>query len=527
MQLSQKLANFTKGQADSLRKAMGKKVKEEMDKLYTIYIDGCKANGHPEDKANKIWQDMEKFAQYAFNKSHSTCYALVAYHCAYLKAHYPSEFMAGLVSNNMDNIDEVGKYMQEAKKMGIEVLGPDVNESSYRFTVNKKGQIRFGLSALKGVGENLVKEMEENRAIKGDFIDIYDFVSRLGSTVVNKRALEPLAMGGAFDCFADIAREQYYEVVSEKEGSFIERLIRFSNSVNSSQTNSGNLFGDVFLDMVDKPIPPNLGEFNVLERLDKEKEVLGMYLSGHPLDPYRKIIEDCSFQNLDKFSMSSGTVLMAGMVSGVNIAIDKQGKRYGRFSLSNFNSKIDLRLKGDILLKYENFLKNGMYMIVKIKKDDFTPKDGGNKIEFDKIIDIYLLENAWEKVRRVDILIDAKILTANKILDLKTFFLEHKGKTTIYFNITDGVQVSDKIMAPKQGNSEILDEEGNIIEDLLEKEEFLEDEIQEEQVIEENPLKEALTFLSRNVLLDVSADSISKLEAIVGKENVKITISMD
>lgn len=527
MQLSQKLANFTKGQADSLRKAMGKKVKEEMDKLYTIYIDGCKANGHPEDKANKIWQDMEKFAQYAFNKSHSTCYALVAYHCAYLKAHYPSEFMAGLVSNNMDNIDEVGKYMQEAKKMGIDVLGPDINESSYRFTVNKKGQIRFGLSALKGVGENLVKEMEENRALKGEFADIYDFVSRLGSTVINKRALEPLAMGGAFDCFADLEREQYYEIVSDKEGSFIERLIKFSNSVNSSQTSGGNLFGDTFVDMVDKPLPPKLGEFNVLERLEKEKEVLGMYLSGHPLDPYRKIIEDCSFQNFDKFGISSGTVLMAGMVSGVNIAIDKQGKRYGRFSLSNFNSKIDLRLKGENLLKYENFLKNGMYMIVKIKKDEFTPKDGGSKIEFDKIIEIYLLENAWEKARRVDILIDAKMLTANKIFDLKTFFLEHKGKTTIYFNITDGVQVSDKNIAPKEGNSEMLDEEGNVIEDFSDKEEDLELEIQEDSEVKENPLMEALTFLSRNVLLDVSAESISKLEAIVGKENVKLTISMD
>jgi DNA polymerase-3 subunit alpha len=406
-------------------------------------------------------------------------------------------------------------------------LGPDINESSYRFTVNKKGQIRFGLSALKGVGENLVKEMEENRALKGEFTDIYDFVSRLGSTVINKRALEPLAMGGAFDCFADLTREQYYEVVSDKDGSFIERLIKFSNSVNSSQTSGGNLFGEEFVDMVDKPLPPKLGEFNVLERLEKEKEVLGMYLSGHPLDPYRKIIEDCSFQNFDKFGISSGTVLMAGMVSGVNIAIDKQGKRYGRFSLSNFNSKIDLRLKGENLLKYENFLKNGMYMIVKIKKDEFTPKDGGSKIEFDKIIEIYLLEKAWEKARRVDILIDAKMLTANKIFDLKTFFLDHKGKTTIYFNITDGIQVSDKITAPKEGNREMLDEEGNVIEDFSDKEDDLELDIQEEPEVKENPLMEALTFLSRSVLLDVSAESISKLEAIVGKENVKLTISMD
>ena len=242
MQLSQKLANFTKGQADSLRKAMGKKDKEVMDGLYSKFIEGCVSNGHDEAKAKKIWHDMEKFAQYAFNKSHSTCYALIAYQSGYLKAHYPSEFMAGLMSNNMSNSDDIKKYIEVSKRMGIEVLGPDVNESDYIFTVNDKGQIRFGLSAIKGVGENVIIEMVSLRDQDGRFEDIYDFVSRLGSKHANKKVLEALAISGAFDCFDEVRREQYFGM--DESSTFIESLIRYSNTMKKSKTESSNLFGE-------------------------------------------------------------------------------------------------------------------------------------------------------------------------------------------------------------------------------------------------------------------------------------------
>ena len=537
MQLSQKLANFTKGQADSLRKAMGKKVKEEMDKLYSIYIDGCIANGHNEEKAKKIWQDMEKFAQYAFNKSHSTCYALVAYQSAYLKAHYPAEFMAGLVSNNMDNIDEVGKYMQEARNMGLDVLGPSVNESSYRFKVNENGQIRFGLSAIKGVGEELVKELEIERAQRGLFHDIYDFVERLSTRVINKRVIEPLAMGGAFDCFEGLQREQYYYNPVANSTSFVEQIIKYSTSFHNIN-NTTSLFDQTDQNIgPDRPIPPSIPDYPVLERLNAEKQVLGMYLSGHPLDKFKKIILDTCFNNFNEFNLQHGTVYMAGMITGSRFGIDKSSKKYGKFSITNFSHTHELSLKKDNLIKYEEMVKKALYVLAKVQKKSYQPPSG-EIIIYDELIELQLLEKIYDFIQKITVKIDINTLTFNLIEELKQFAINNPGKTSMYFEISDGS------LAPKTEEF-VGTPESFTVDPEFEIDALSEDEEEVENPASENPaeneekpsstpdtvevnsaiMQNIIKVFSRKISVSITEDNISDLVQILGMDGFKIEIS--
>lgn len=433
MQLSQKLANFTKGQADSLRKAMGKKIKPEMDKLYPLFIEGCKANGHPEDKANKIWTDMEKFAEYAFNKSHSTCYALVAYQSAYLKAHYPAEFMAGLMSNNMDKLDDIKKYIEESKRMDLNVLGPDVNESEYVFIVNAEGNIRFGLSAIKGVGENVIKEMSKIREEQGRFTDIFDFVTRLGNKLANKKVLEALAISGALDGFTDIQREQYF--VEENGSNFVEKLTKYANTYNSKNVDaSANLFGESFTDMIEKPKIPKPIEFSKIERLRKEQEVIGIYLSGHPLDPYRKIIEDICIDDFKLIAATDKPVYIAGILTRVSKTRDLKDKETASISLEGFKSNIDLKINAKNFENYEKFLIEGKFVLIKIKYDSFTTKDG--KVQhYNNIMDFMFLDAATQLIKSVHIRIFPSSLSVESISNIKQFIEVHKGRIPAYFEI--------------------------------------------------------------------------------------------
>ncbi|MGL5111791.1 MAG: DNA polymerase III subunit alpha, partial [Flavobacterium sp.] len=286
MLLSQSLAGFTKGEADVLRKAMGKKQKEVLDKMKPKFVEQAAAKGHDATVLEKIWKDWEAFASYAFNKSHSTCYAWIAYQTAFLKAHYPAEYMAAVLSNNMNDIKQVSFFMEECKRMGLQVLGPDVNESFYKFTVNEEYAVRFGMGAIKGVGQGAVETIVENRK-DSKYKSIFDLAKRIDLRAANKKAIENLALAGGFDSFEGTTRAQYFH--DDGDGiTFYEKAIRygakFQENENSSQV---SLFGESSEVQIAEPIVPPCEDWSTMEKLAKEKEVVGIYISGHPLDDYK------------------------------------------------------------------------------------------------------------------------------------------------------------------------------------------------------------------------------------------------
>jgi len=290
MLLSRQLANFTRGQSDALRKAMGKKKKDIVDQMKPLFIAGGEKNGHDAKILEKIWSDWEKFASYAFNKSHATCYSWVAYQTAYLKAHYPAEYMAALMTRRFSDIGEITKLMEECKSMGIPTLGPDVNESYVEFGVNKKGEIRFGLSAIKGMGSAAAEAIVKERQANGPYKDIYDFVERVNLRDVNRKALESLALSGGFDCFS-LIREQYF-AANNKGDVFLDILIRFGQQYQMDKSSAANsLFGEMQADIaIVVPPVPQAEAWSSIEKLYKEKELVGIYLSAHPLDDYSLIL---------------------------------------------------------------------------------------------------------------------------------------------------------------------------------------------------------------------------------------------
>ena len=496
MQLSQKLANFTKGQADSLRKAMGKKIKEEMDKLFTLFIDGCVSNGHDEAKAKKIWADMEKFAQYAFNKSHSTCYALIAYQCAYLKANYPSEFMAGLMSNNMDKTDDIKKYIEVSKKMGLDVLGPDVNESNYIFTVNTKGQIRFGLSAIKGVGENVIKEMVQIRDTNGKFEDVYDFVSRMGSKNANKKVLEALAISGALDCFSDVKREQYFGM--DNTQSFIEKLIRYANDLNKSKVDETNLFGDSFQDMVEKPAPPSVSPFSELEKLEKEKEVLGLYMSGHPLDRYKKLIADITTPAFEEVKLSKKTELILGMAKDIVRGTGTNQKSYLKFQLVGLEDSLVFTLKDKNCEEYGKYIEDGKAVMLKIKWDSFKPKNEDRLIEFMKIESVIPESSFYQQINKLTISLLLTETIQETIAKLEYVLKNHQGNVPILLSVE----------TPMVKNVSLADEEPP---DMVEE-------------VETENLVQAIEFKSLAFKIKPSEEFLTDLYDVMSLQKVKLAV---
>jgi DNA polymerase-3 subunit alpha len=446
MLLSQKLANFSKGQADTLRKAMGKKDKEVMDHLYPQFIEGCKSNEHDAEKAKKIWMDMEKFAQYAFNKSHSTCYALIAYQCAYLKANYPSEFMAGLMSNNMDKTEDIKKYIEVSKKMGLDVLGPDVNESNYIFTVNTKGQIRFGLSAIKGVGENVIIEMVQIRDTGGKFEDIYDFAARMGTKNANKKVLEALAISGALDCFPEIKREQYFGL--DNSQTFIEKLIRYANDLNKSKGEETNLFGESFQDMIEKPSPPIVAEFTELEKLEKEKEVLGLYMSGHPLDKYKKIITDITTSAFEEVKITRKSEFVIGIAKDIVKGVGNNQKPYMKFLLLGLEDSMTFNLRDKNFDEYEKYIEDGKAIMLKIKWDSFKPKNETKMIEFMKVESVIPEPQFYNQVNKFALSISLAEMIQETLAKLEYVLKNHPGNTPVLLSLEtpiSGVHVGTSI----------------------------------------------------------------------------------
>jgi DNA polymerase III subunit alpha len=365
MLLSQKIAGFSKGDADVLRKAMGKKDRKTLDKMKSQFVEGATAKGHPADKLEKIWTDWEAFAQYAFNKSHSTCYAMVAYQTAYLKAHYPSEFMAAVL-NNASSIDKITFFMEECRSMGLKVLGPDINESLKGFAVNKEGIVRFGMGAIKGVGEAAVEDILSERKANGPFATIFDLVKRVNQRTVNKKSIENLILAGGFDSFKELHRAQYFHTSAGEQMNNLERIIRFGNQYQAdAQMNTNSLFGAMAMPDVKPPEIPSCEPWLLPELLEKEKEVVGIYISAHPLDGYKFEMENYGFSPInDLENRKNRTIRIAGFVSDAKELYTKKGDLYSRCVLNDYSGKMELTFWKENHVKYGDYLKDNQKIMI-------------------------------------------------------------------------------------------------------------------------------------------------------------------
>ncbi len=442
MLLSQKLAGFSKGEADILRKAMGKKIFSLLEKLKPQFLDGGEKNGHPREVLEKIWKDWEAFASYAFNKSHSTCYAYIAYQTAYLKAHYPAEYMAAVLSNNMNDIKQVTFFMEECKRMGLEVLGPDVNESYYKFAVNKEGAVRFGMGAIKGVGRSAVETIVEERKANGPFRSVFDLAKRIDLRAANKKAFENLALAGGFDSFGNTHRAQYFHL--EGEGiTFLEKVIRygakFQENENSSQV---SLFGDASEVQIPEPVVPPCEEWGTMEKLRREKEVVGIYISGHPLDDFRAEIQAFAnanvsfFHNLD--DQLNRELCFAGVITDVQHRVSRNGKGWAVFALEDYTDTFEFRIFGEEYLKFRHFLMINSFVFIKVfVREGWVNRDTGKKgdprLQFNQFM---LLQEVMENyAKKLTIKLNIDQLREDHILDLKDTLRSHKGKHPLQFTV--------------------------------------------------------------------------------------------
>lgn len=440
MLLSRLLANFTRGESDALRKAMGKKLIEKMNHLKAKFLDGGKANGYSETVLNKIWGDWEKFASYAFNKSHATCYSWVAYQTAYLKANYPSEYMAAVLSRNISDITTITKFMDECKAMGIEVLGPDVNESNLKFSVNKKGNIRFGLGAVKGVGESAVLNIMEERRKNGPFTDIFNFVERVNLTSCNKKNIESLALAGAFDNFSEVRREQFF-AENMKGEVFLETLVRYGNRFQMDKNMATNsLFGDAGLVEITHPEIPACEKWSDLERLNKERDLVGIYLSAHPLDEYRIILTYVCNTGMaelaDRDALRGREMLLGGIVTNFREGMTKTGKPFGILKVEDFTGSGEIALFGNDYIEYSKYGKPGLYLLISATIQ--PRKWNENELDF-KIGTVKLLPDVKDTlVEKITITLSVHDLDEPTISDLSAFIKSNPGQSLLYFRIVDG-----------------------------------------------------------------------------------------
>ena len=448
MLLSRQLANFTRGESDALRKAMGKKKKAIVDAMKPKFIEGGKKNGHDPKVLEKIWADWEKFASYAFNKSHATCYSWVAYQTAYLKAHYPAEFMAGNMSRCISDITKITKLMSECQAMGIPCLGPDVNESQRKFSANKKGEIRFGLSAIKGMGEaaaiNIIEEREKN----GPYKDIYDFVQRVNLSAVNRKALESLALSGGLDNFG-IRRESYFG--ETPKGTFIEILLRYGQTYQQEQNQMQNsLFGDMGGVEIATPKPPEAEQWSTIELLKKERDLVGIYLSAHPLDEYSVVLNSmCNLRcdqltrDMDKQELAKTAELtFGGIVSSVTSRFTKNNKPFGIVTIEDFNGQGELALFGDEWTKWQHMLKEEYIVyITATMRQRFA--NAPNSLEL-VIKSVEFMNDVKDKrIEKFTIYIDSTLLHNSRMNDLEVLLKSNPGNVPLYFNIHDSEHNTD------------------------------------------------------------------------------------
>ena len=434
MLLSQKLGNFDKGDADILRKAMGKKDKATLDKMKGQFMEGTRANGHPNDICEKIWTDWEAFASYAFNKSHSTCYAFVAYQTAYLKANYPAEYMASVLTHNLNNIDKVTFFMDECRRMNIPVLGPDLNESIYPFGVNDKGEIRFGLGAVKGVGENAAQAIVNERVTNGLYTSIIEMIKRVDLKSVNKKCLESLVFAGGLDSISnDIHRAQLVTEKEETGTTFLDDLCRFGGNLAKSRDGTPDLFGDTVEIEVVAPVPPTgIEAWTVLEKLRREKEVIGFYLSGHPLNTHRFILRhlcNVTLPQLEDLKPYKGRELnFAGIVNRADHRTTKNGKPFGILGLEGIRGTTELALFSEDYLKFRHFVVEGTLLFVKARVEERTWGNDAGKLEL-KVVSIDLLQDVREKhISRINIKFEADKFGGAQLEQLSELLLANPGK---------------------------------------------------------------------------------------------------
>ncbi|MBK8969130.1 MAG: DNA polymerase III subunit alpha [Lewinellaceae bacterium] len=494
MLLSQKLAGFSKGDADVLRQAMGKKLKAVLDKMKGQFIEGATKNGFPKDKLEKIWTDWEAFAMYAFNKSHSTCYAFVAYQTAFLKAHYPAEYMAAVLTHSQNNIDKITFFLEECKRMGLDVKGPDINESKLNFSVNKKGVIRYGLGAIKGVGESAVESIIQERRENGPFETIFDFMRRLNLRTVNKRVMESLVFGGAFDGFSaspalkgwaekspEAASSQpnssqsspsqpspsqpspsqpspsglglhraTFFAPSDKFDSFIEHLLKYGAAYQEDKIMSVNsLFGDLS-DTVSIPEPtiPKVQPWNLLTKLQREKDVIGLYLSGHPLDDYKFEVENlttCGLERIEQFK--SQKIHVAGFVTKAEHRISQRGTGWGRFTISDYSGNLELALFSGDYAKFKHLFEEGNCLFI---TGQYRQRYNSEEFEF-KPEKVELLETVGgSQISSVTLQVPLQLLTPELLDQLDQLCKAHRGKHALKMRLLDHTNKNALAFAAKR-----------------------------------------------------------------------------
>ncbi|MDR1683716.1 MAG: DNA polymerase III subunit alpha, partial [Candidatus Symbiothrix sp.] len=452
MLLSRDLAGFTRGQSDELRKAMGKKLVDKMAALKEKFLKGAKEKGHDETTLEKIWSDWAEFAKYAFNKSHATCYSWVSYQTAYLKAHYPAEFMAANLTRNLDNISEITKFMDECRAMDINVLGPDVNESDLNFTVNKKGDIRFGLGGVKGVGRGAVEAIVQEREANGPFKGLFDFVERVNLAACNKKNLESLTLSGAFDNFPEATREQMFAENSKGE-VFIETLIRYGNKYQTGKKSATqSLFGGFDAVEIAKPDVPKAEAWGAIERLNKEKELIGIYLSSHPLDEhYMTLNYICNLQMKDleaaKTDRLNQELVFGGIVTKYREGFSKSNSPYGIITLEDFSGTGEIPLFGKDFIEYGKYGRPNLYLLI---RGAFVPAPWNpTKIGL-QIRSILSLSEMPETnlVEKITITLPLSLLDEEIITELSSMIKDHPGNTELNFRIEDSeTQLSLSLMS--------------------------------------------------------------------------------
>ena len=439
MLLSRQLADFTRGESDTLRKAMGKKLIDKLNHMYPKFIEGGKKNGHDPKVLEKIWGDWTKFASYAFNKSHATCYSWVAYQTAYLKANFPAHYMAAVMSRSLANISDITKLMSECKAIGIDTLGPDVNESRRKFSVDSKGNIRFGLGAVKGLGDSAVEAIIKEREANGPFKGIFDFIQRVPTGACKRNNLESLVLSGAFDCFTELTREQYLALNSKGE-TFIDTLARYGSKYQMDKNTAQNsLFGGLDVVEVATPEIPQAEPWSALERLNRERELVGIYLSAHPLDDYSVILTDvcnvhaADLQQMERFANSD--LKLGGMVTGVRKGVTKTGKPYGIVQFEDYSGSMELPLFGQDWAEWASYMEVGNTLMIyaRCQPRQWNP----NQLEL-KVGKIDFLADIRDSViEKITIAMNVDALDDDTLLSLQCIIRECPGNSDLYFLIAD------------------------------------------------------------------------------------------
>ena len=512
MLLSQSLADFSKGDADVLRKAMGKKDRATLDKMKPKFIEQAASKGHDATVLEKIWKDWEAFASYAFNKSHSTCYAWIGYQTAYLKAHYPAEYMAAVLSNNMNDIKQVSFFMEECKRMGLNVLSPDVNESYYKFTVNDNGAVRFGMGAIKGVGAGAVETIVQNRLKNGKYQSIFDLAKRIDLRAANKKAFENLALAGGFDGFTATHRAQYFHHDGDTI-TFLEKAIRygakFQENENSAQV---SLFGEASDVKIAEPLVPPCNEWSTMEKLAKEKEVVGIYISGHPLDDYRyemKYFCNSKLESLKHLEQHTNKNLtFGGIITNVQHRVAQNGKGWALFTLEGYDESHEFRIYGEEYLKFRHFLIQNNFTFIKVMvREGWTNKETGKKgdprLQFQMIQ--YLQDVLTQFAKKLTIQMNIFDLKQEVIEELGIVFKNYKGDNSVTFELMELEKVKNEIEIKPIIVS---------VEEDLDTENLEEIEMEIREPTEEIKLVTKLTMPSRKLKVQISNELLFELEKL-------------